>query len=183
MLAELLLGSEAMKLGAEGIAVELQIPDKLLITFLGGKMGSRAAAVEHLVNATMPQVRCSQSVYSAQCNSVRCTVCVQCTTIHTVQQCNSLQLWHQSRLAHSCSCWVPCLCCPDAGQSMMQDLHMQRCQSRLKAPAAPGCTSGHSLGQVPDVLVSHYSNFQLNLTACSTSNSTSWLINKCTCRL
>ena len=67
MLAELLLGTQAIKLGAECIAVELQIPDKLLITFLGGKMGSRAAAVEHLVNATMPQVRCSPSATLCSC--------------------------------------------------------------------------------------------------------------------
>lgn len=39
----------------DGFKAGQRIPDKLLITFLGGKMGSRAAAVEHLVNATMPQ--------------------------------------------------------------------------------------------------------------------------------
>ena len=69
MLAEPLPAKRAIELGAECSAVELQIPDKLLITFLGGKMGSRAAAVEHLVNATMPQVRCSHSAPCFSCGT------------------------------------------------------------------------------------------------------------------
>ena len=69
VLAELLLANQAIKLAADCGAVVLQIPDKLLITFLGGKMGSRAAAVELLVNATMPQVRCSRSAPLCGCGT------------------------------------------------------------------------------------------------------------------
>ena len=69
MLAELLPANQVIKLAADCGAAELQIPDKLLITFLGGKMGSHAAAVEHLVNATMPQVRCSRRAPLCSCGA------------------------------------------------------------------------------------------------------------------